>query len=81
MEKTLISYLGKNNEVAHVKGKDLQKEMDKIKSLIDDILNRMKKIGDYELSEFTASFGIEAGIWVFTTKGGITFTWKKQTSN
>jgi hypothetical protein len=66
-----------NNRMALLKGRDLTDQLDKLKSVIEYMLRKMEKIGDYELSEFSAKAGIEMGAWVLKANGSIEMKWKK----
>lgn len=60
-----------------IKGDKLQDQIDKIKNVLEYSLKRMQKLGDYELTEFTASAGIELGAWILKADGGVSFKWEK----
>jgi hypothetical protein len=68
------------NVVAELKGKDIADQLEKIKKAINLMLKKMEKVGDYELTEFTATVGVEAGVVVFKATGEIAMTWKKPKS-
>lgn len=73
-----IKYVdSEKNMVAELKGKDFSDQLEKIKKAVNIVLQKMEKIGAYELREFTATAGIEAGILVFKATGEISMTWKK----
>jgi hypothetical protein len=42
------------NQMALLKGRDFADQLDKLKSAIEYMLKKMERLGDYELSEFTA---------------------------
>jgi translation elongation factor EF-1beta len=63
--------------IAEAKGVDIVAQLEKMKTAINKMLQNMVKIGDYELSEVTVAFGLEAGILIFKTNGSIEMTWKK----
>lgn len=65
------------NEMALLKGRDFSDQLDKLKSAIEYMLKKMEKLGDYELSEFTAKVGVEMGMWVFKADGSIEMKWTK----
>jgi hypothetical protein len=65
------------NEMAFIKGPDFSDQLDKLKSAIEYMLKKMEKLGDYELSEFTATAGVEAGFWVLKANGSIEMKWAK----
>ena len=67
------------NKVLPLKGKDFTDQLDKLKRAIEYMLQKMQKLGDYELSEFTATAGVELGVWVFKTNGSIMMKWTKST--
>ncbi len=67
----------KTHMIAEVKGVNIVAQLEKMKTAIKKMLQKMEKIGDYELSEFTVTVGIEAGILIFKTDGSIEMTWKK----
>lgn len=60
-----------------LKGKDLTDQIDKLKRAIEYMLRKMEKLGKYELSEFTATAGIELGAWIFKADGSISMKWTK----
>lgn len=66
-----------NNQMALLKGRDFADQLDKLKSAIEYMLKEMEKLGDYELSEFTAKAGVEAGFWVLKANGSIEMKWTK----
>jgi hypothetical protein len=65
------------NRMAYLKGRDFTDQLDKLKSAIEYMLKKMEKLGDYELSEFTAKAGVKAGFWVLEANGSIEMKWKK----
>jgi len=65
------------NQMALLKGRDFTDQLDKLKSAIEYMLKKMEKLGDYELSEFTAKAGVEMGAWVLKANGSIEMKWKK----
>jgi hypothetical protein len=65
------------NRMALLKGRDFADQLDNLKSAIEYMLKKMEKLGDYELSEFTAKAGVEAGFWVLKANGSIEMKWTK----
>lgn len=65
------------NRMALLQGRDFTDQLDKLKLAIEYMLKKMEKLGDYELSEFTAKAGVEMGVWVLKANGSIEMTWKK----
>jgi len=65
------------NQMARLKGRDFAEQLDKLKRAIEYMLGKMQKLGNYELSEFTAKAGVEAGIWVLKANGSIEMKWAK----
>ena len=65
------------NQVAELKGIDVERQLEKMKKAIEHMLEKMKKIGEYELSEFTAHAGGKLGILVFEANGFIEMKWEK----
>jgi hypothetical protein len=65
------------NQMAFLRGRDFTDQLDKLKSAIEYMLKKMEKLGDYELSEFTAKVGVEMGVWVFKADGSIEMKWTK----
>jgi len=63
-----------NKQYVELKGVDVEAQLEKLKLAVERMLGKMKKIGDYELSEFTAHVG---GELVFKADGFIEMTWKK----
>ena len=63
--------------IASIKGKDFTEELKKIKKAIEYILSEMQTIGTYELSEFTATAGVEASVWVLKANGSVSMKWTK----
>lgn len=73
-----ISYLNEErNKILLLKGKDFDDQLDRLRRAIEYMLEKMQKLGDYELSEFTATVGVELGVWVFKANGSITMKWTK----
>ena len=73
-----IKYLDSNTKgLETIKGKDLEDQIDKLKRILEYALKKMQKLGDYELTEFTASAGIELGAWILKSDGAVSFQWKK----
>ena len=73
-------YDSEKNVVSEARVRDIADQLDKIKKAIDLMLKKMENIGTYELSEFTATVGVEAGVVVFKATGEISMTWKKPKS-
>jgi hypothetical protein len=73
-----ITYLdNQTRRLASVKGKDFADQLDKLKMAIEHMLQKMEKVGDYELSEITAKAGVELGVWIFKADGSIEMKWAK----
>lgn len=60
-----------------LRGRKLEDQIDKLKRVLEYVLKKMQKIGDYEVSEFTAFAGIELGVWVLKADGSVSITWEK----
>ena len=76
-----IKYVdAEKNLVSELKGADVVAQLEKLRLAISAMLQKMEKIGAYELSEFTATVGVEAGILIFKANGSIEMTWKKPKS-
>jgi hypothetical protein len=67
----------RTNRLASIKGRDFAEQLDKLKKAIEYMLGKMQKLGDYELSEFTAKAGVEADVWVLKANGSIEMKWTK----
>jgi hypothetical protein len=65
------------NELALIKGREFGDQLDKLKKAIEYMLEKMQKLGDYELSEFTAKAEIQAGLPVLKATGSIEMKWTK----
>jgi hypothetical protein len=63
--------------IARLKSRDLTDQLDKLKKALEYMLRKMQKLGDYELSEFTAKAGVELGVWIFKADGAIEMKWTK----
>ena len=63
--------------IARLSGKDLTDQIDKLKKALEYMLGKMQKLGDYKLSEFTATAGVELGVWIFKADGSIQMKWTK----
>jgi hypothetical protein len=77
MELEILYVDEKTKEIARLSGKDLTDQLDKLKRAIEYMLRKMQKLGDYELSEFTATAGVELGVWIFKADGSIQMKWTK----
>ena len=66
-----------SNQIASIKGKDFAEQLEKLKKAIAYMLREMQTIGGYELSEFTATAGVEASVWVLKANGAIEMKWTK----
>ena len=67
----------KTKTVERLSGKDLTDQLEKLKKALEYVLKKMQRLGDYELSEFTATAGVELGAWIFKADGAIQMKWKK----
>ena len=77
-EEFEIQYLdSKTGRLETLKGRDMTDQIRKIKRALEYMLEQMQKLGDYEVSEFTCSAGIEIGAWVLKANGSVSMTWKK----
>lgn len=73
-----IKYLDSGTgTIETLKSKDMQEQIDKIKRVLEYVLKQMQVLGDYEISEFTASASIEAGAWILKANGAVSITWNK----
>lgn len=73
-----IKYIdSKTKDLQTIKGKDLEDQIDKLKRVLEYALKKMQKLGDYELTEFAATAGIELGAWILKADGAVSFTWEK----
>jgi hypothetical protein len=71
-----VMYLDtEKNKIASLKGPDFSGQIDKLKSAIDHLLEKMEKFGPYQLSEITAKVGIELGALIFKADGSIELKW------
>ncbi|MGD8544936.1 MAG: hypothetical protein PVH12_02070 [Candidatus Bathyarchaeota archaeon] len=77
MELEILYVDEKTKEIAQLKSKDLTDQLDKLKRVIEYMLEKMQKIGVYELSEFTATAGVELGVWIFKAEGSVQMKWTK----
>ena len=79
--KLEISYFDlETKKLGTIKGEDLEKQIDKLKQVLEYALKKMQKLGNYELSEFTASAGVELGAWILKADGSVSFKWEKPKS-
>ena len=67
----------KTKKVERLSGKDLTDQLEKLKKALEYVLRKMQRLGDYELSEFTATAGVELGAWIFKVDGAIQMKWEK----
>ena len=67
----------KAKKVGRLSGKDLTVQLEKLKRALEYMLGKMQRLGDYELSEFTATAGVELGAWIFKADGAIQMKWEK----
>jgi hypothetical protein len=74
----MMYFDSRKNQILLLKGNDLTSQIDKLKKTVEHMLGKMQKFGDYELSEFTASLGVELGALVFKANGSIQMKWMKK---
>jgi len=65
------------NRVALIKERDFDDQLDKLRKALDYMLGKMQKLGDYEISEFTAKAELQAGVPVLKATGSIEMKWTK----
>lgn len=70
----------KSGNLSVLRGRDLTDQIDRLKTAIEYMLEKMEKLGHYQLSEFTATAGIELGAWIFKADGSISMKWTKSQS-
>ena len=73
----MMYFDSRKNQILLLKGGELVGQLDKLKKAIESMLGKMQKFSDYELSEFTASLGVELGALVFKANGSIQMKWTK----
>lgn len=77
-EKLEIQYFDSTRKaLVTIKADKFQDQIDKIKNVLEYALKKMQKLGNYELTEFTASAGIELGVWILKANGDVSFKWEK----
>ena len=72
-----IKYVDTENNLAELKGVDVAAELEKLRLAINAILQKMEKVGAYELSEITANVGVKCGVLIFEANGSIELKWTK----
>jgi hypothetical protein len=60
-----------------IKGQDFANQFDKIKKAIEYMLGQMETLGHFELSEFTATAGLEANVFFLKADGSIEMKWTR----
>jgi len=78
VEYELTYYDAEEKAIKSLKGADFENQIDKLKNALEQILKKMQNLGDYEISEFTATAGMKLSAWVLTADGSVTITWKKK---
>lgn len=66
-----------NKKVQKFGKPDLEEHLEKIGESLRLSLKKLENISGYELSEFTATIGVEGNIILLTAKGSVTLKWTK----
>jgi hypothetical protein len=70
-----------NKKVRKFGNPDLERQLEKIGESLRLPLKQLENISGYELSEFTATIGVEGSVILLTAKGSVTLKWTKINSS
>ena len=67
-------------EVRLISQEQMGRKLGDLSQILRTHLEKLEKIGQYELEALTISIGLKGGIIVFTAEGGISLTYKRKVS-
>jgi len=75
IEFTYFDTSSGRNQLASIRQKDFDDQLEKLKKAVERVLARMQKLGKLELSEITAKAELSGGLPVFKATGSIEMKW------